>query len=796
MAYSFGGGVRPELGRTDYSGYLQGALTGAQGVAAGGSAIGRGIANLGAGIGEGLNKYSELKKQDKELSASNKAHFTTIEDLANSKITDTKQKLHLDSVLMKAMTLESPRERNVYLTTVLKGFSDTLNLGIQVQDANLRRQESELRTNGAGAISGAVSAYNGEPPPTPPAISAASSGVPNQTPESQGTPQTPTDPFDSLNRGLKAAGNNILAIEAVNKLHKSRLGNLVEQASGYILEDISLGGTGENIPAGVHPSVYIIAAQTPEVLRATETAKTDVRRNNIASAVGELGSNNPGEYFNNLGTADRLEALKTAREIYPKSDMEVFVFGGQSFLRVGDNITPFDPKEKGGIDSEAFTAAWETAAEVAREFPGADLGDLGKEQLKRVTAAYMNALQAGGRKSVGDDFQTDLEKFWEQTKNVAGSGGAGNGSSATKPNAEPQAQAPVVSSVSTPRSQVSAQQPAATQQTSSNTGGRYTAGGAAERYMANGAAEPYNAGGAGSPANYGQNVQNSQQNQQPYNFFTPPSGILDALPPLNVSRISVSPSTPEALRVGEMARVTARDDPDYSFRSDTSSSPPISTSVPAPDEESSGGDIDVGKIATYGIPALGVLYKTAPRAAKLISNVYSSVKNFPRKNAVARVLVKAFPGLVSGTKGVGLKSLGWIGLALAVNEGVGDMVTSIINSGKGLNDKDKRKYDTGASAYLAELIAKVSTDPKNIQKIKSNILDDIDGLSKQKTKAAGDQIRFLLKLTSNLDEVGLRALNSTNYDQRLASYANTTLSSPIYAQQPGYVRPQLSGFIR
>jgi hypothetical protein len=157
---------------------------------------------------------------------------------------------------------------------------------------------------------------------------------------------------------------------------------------------------------------------------------------------------------------------------------------------------------------------------------------------------------------------------------------------------------------------------------------------------------------------------------------------------------------------------------------------------------------------------------------------------------------------------VGLKSLGWIGIALAVNEGVGDMVTSIINSGKGLNDKDKRKYDTGASAYLGELIAKVSTDPKNIQKIKSNILDDIDGLSKQKTKAAGDQIRFLLKLTSKLDEVGLRALNSTNYDQRLASYANTTLSSPkqyyppidysrqLYAQQPGYVRPQLSGFIR
>jgi hypothetical protein len=63
MAYSFGGGVRPELGKTDYSGYLQGALTGAQGVAAGGSAIGQGIANLGATIGGAIKEYNAKKEQ-------------------------------------------------------------------------------------------------------------------------------------------------------------------------------------------------------------------------------------------------------------------------------------------------------------------------------------------------------------------------------------------------------------------------------------------------------------------------------------------------------------------------------------------------------------------------------------------------------------------------------------------------------------------------------------------------------------------------------------------------------------
>jgi hypothetical protein len=71
MAYSFGAGVRPELGRTDYSGYLQGALTGAQGVAAGGAAIGQGIANAGAGIGEGIKKYQENKVIVGQLTAKN-----------------------------------------------------------------------------------------------------------------------------------------------------------------------------------------------------------------------------------------------------------------------------------------------------------------------------------------------------------------------------------------------------------------------------------------------------------------------------------------------------------------------------------------------------------------------------------------------------------------------------------------------------------------------------------------------------------------------------------------------------
>jgi len=65
---TFGQGVNASLGKTDYSNYLAGALQGAKGVAAGGSAIGQGIANLGEQVGAGIKQYYE-KKEAKEKSS-------------------------------------------------------------------------------------------------------------------------------------------------------------------------------------------------------------------------------------------------------------------------------------------------------------------------------------------------------------------------------------------------------------------------------------------------------------------------------------------------------------------------------------------------------------------------------------------------------------------------------------------------------------------------------------------------------------------------------------------------------
>lgn len=66
MAYGFGTGVQAGLGATDYSNYLRGALSGAQMEAQGTAAIGQGIGNALAALGQGLQGYSQIKREQTE----------------------------------------------------------------------------------------------------------------------------------------------------------------------------------------------------------------------------------------------------------------------------------------------------------------------------------------------------------------------------------------------------------------------------------------------------------------------------------------------------------------------------------------------------------------------------------------------------------------------------------------------------------------------------------------------------------------------------------------------------------
>lgn len=77
MAYSFGGGINPQLGAIDYSPILRGAQQYAQSTAAGSAAIGQGIGNALASIGQGVQGYYQ-KKEQKQMEEQAAATFQTM----------------------------------------------------------------------------------------------------------------------------------------------------------------------------------------------------------------------------------------------------------------------------------------------------------------------------------------------------------------------------------------------------------------------------------------------------------------------------------------------------------------------------------------------------------------------------------------------------------------------------------------------------------------------------------------------------------------------------------------------
>ena len=144
---TFGQGVNASLGKTDYSNYLVGALQGARGVAAGGSAIGQGIANLGEQVGVGIEAYAKKKQEDKELSASNKVNSGILELFGQSDALTTKQKLEVDSMMLSYAQLDGARERNTFLKNALSGVANMAELGEKTANAESLRLLQAAQAN-------------------------------------------------------------------------------------------------------------------------------------------------------------------------------------------------------------------------------------------------------------------------------------------------------------------------------------------------------------------------------------------------------------------------------------------------------------------------------------------------------------------------------------------------------------------------------------------------------------------------------------------------------------------------
>jgi predicted transglutaminase-like cysteine proteinase len=108
MAYGFGTTVNPQLGATNYSGFLQGALSGAQMQAQGGAAIAQGLEAGLTRAGEGVKKYLE-NKETKALFESSLPNIT--------------KKLQENQFLRERLNITDPTDKG-QIETAVKIFGD------------------------------------------------------------------------------------------------------------------------------------------------------------------------------------------------------------------------------------------------------------------------------------------------------------------------------------------------------------------------------------------------------------------------------------------------------------------------------------------------------------------------------------------------------------------------------------------------------------------------------------------------------------------------------------------------
>jgi hypothetical protein len=430
MAYGFGSGVQAELGATDYSNYLRGALAGAQMQAQGGAAIGQGIASGFGSIGGGLQQLGQYAAKGEERIRKEKSSIKSAKLLARALATNDglpeSMNYLRNAAYNKLKDLDNPYLEDSEKLAAADAINGTLRdlLGIGITSAQIA--ESEARTNAKGLVTTALNAYSGTPTAAAPTATpgygadqitvtggprgqSINMGPLSPSPQPQVQRQD-NDPFVKRDRGLAAAGANPDARTAVEDTFKNELSVLVPQAAASILQDVNSGGTGDAIPAGMSEGVYSLAIQDPRVNAAIKEARTEARANKIAQVVKDIGSGGALTGFSNLSAADQLEAVKQVRELYPKQDMEVFKFGDQTMLRIGGKITTFGDG-KNNIDPDKFTEATDVVYSIARKTGIVDYSNLPQELKVAVNESFLNAMKAGGRIAVGDDFLRTLKVF-------------------------------------------------------------------------------------------------------------------------------------------------------------------------------------------------------------------------------------------------------------------------------------------------------------------------------------------------------------------------------------------------
>jgi hypothetical protein len=228
MAYGFGNTVNPQLGATNYSGYLQGALSGAQMQAQGGAAIAQGLQSAIAGAGAGVKKYLENKETKEMLNS------------ALPKITNA---LEGNQFLRESLGITDPTDKN-QIRVAIKGFGGgdirkglTYVNELLVEEARADRESAESKRQASGFAKALA------PGPSPLALAAGSGERFENLPTDAASANQP-DPTraQAFKRATDAGVTNPALLQAILASTSSPQGaRLAEAQIGKILADIEAG---------------------------------------------------------------------------------------------------------------------------------------------------------------------------------------------------------------------------------------------------------------------------------------------------------------------------------------------------------------------------------------------------------------------------------------------------------------------------------------------------------------------------------------------------------------------------
>jgi hypothetical protein len=422
-----GTGIRPELGRIDYTPFLQGSLAGSQ-------AIGRGIAGLTEGIGQGVESYFKNKEADRLLDSSVNNIFASaqqrksVSDYINSRVPESATETEKKDAIRQALVnmaggdkraaaafgyktieqlnaQEAAQKRQADIAKSLQGAFDSgvdplpiaINAGLPIDQAlsisnNFVNRQNMTAAQRKAEADAARQAENdrrkAELDEANRLKTEAETRLLNRKLETQEDPR-PTPQFgfeyvssDPRNTTVRATPGGPAAIEAAEKAEKKSESEVKKQQAAkaanikleFLLknldkaESLVMAGAGGNIEGRYVP--YAFTPKTEELDITFSAIRAALTLDEIAQlkAQSERGGNPLGPFTDRdaLMVADSAAALRTT--LNKEASLEKIRMARERLLRLrGSDIV--DTKANQAIAPES-----EADAALANKFLGRNLG--------------------------------------------------------------------------------------------------------------------------------------------------------------------------------------------------------------------------------------------------------------------------------------------------------------------------------------------------------------------------------------------------------------------------------------